>query len=617
MEKNIDPEKLTVAKCLNATKYYIDFYQREYVWDKNTVDILLNDIFWNFENSYKLYKNSEIRREIISKFNWYYLNVFITNSINGKKYIVDGQQRLTTLTLIAIYLFKNIHDENIKAFLKDCISSTDIYEGEIYNIDNKKRKDIMDRIFTKDENICPESFRNKTEQTLWDRYNDITSFFSKRNFTDEKLRTFAFYFLERLVMVELSIDKDDTPMVFEVINDRGEPLKQFEILKGKLIGSLSKDDTEKYSDIWDASLSKLSKLEDEFFVDFLKGKFIFTANSKLLLQATLNSFHRLIFETDNQIANGLKFRNTDDDHIKNIKIFIEKELTYYTELYSKIRKNFYEFLDYNNNINGLSGQYSNIIAACDINDQFESQKIKKISREIDRMLMILRLNGIYNSNDFQEISYQLNEKLKLKNIDDYRQIFNEILESKIKEKLNKDTITSFLELDRFALRGYENMPTTTLRYFFARVDKFLCEKTGEKMVSSVQDISMKTGKVHGYHIEHIFSRNQENQSKFKNEDEFENMRNRIGGLLLLKGKNNISSGNEIYKDKLKTYSNGLKWGRTLLEDTYHANLDFERFNDEFFQKYKIKFKPIYDFDADALTYRTKLLYCISKEIWDF
>ena len=64
------------------------------------------------------------------------------------------------------------------------------------------------------------------------------------------------------------------------------------------------------------------------------------------------------------------------------------------------------------------------------------------------------------------------------------------MESKIKEKLNKDTITSFLELDRFALRGYENMPTTTLRYFFARVDKFLCEKTGEKIEKDVIDAFM-------------------------------------------------------------------------------------------------------------------------------
>ena len=78
----------------------------------------------------------------------------------------------------------------------------------------------------------------------------------------------------------------------------------------------------------------------------------------------------------------------------------------------------------------------------------------------------------------------------------------------------------------------------------------------------------------------ILSENEKNRGYFKDVEEFEDQRNLLGGLLLLKGLDNISSGNEEYSDKLKTYSNGLVWGHSLCEDYYHANKDFDKFNKE-------------------------------------
>ena len=89
-----------------------------------------------------------------------------------------------------------------------------------------------------------EPYKNKTEENLVLRYNDISKFIDDKNLSSEEIKAFTFYFLERLVVIELSIEKDDTPMVFEVINDRGESLKPFEILKGKMIGALGKNDNE-------------------------------------------------------------------------------------------------------------------------------------------------------------------------------------------------------------------------------------------------------------------------------------------------------------------------------------------------------------------------------------
>ncbi len=615
---NIQPNNQTVEKCLKQRTYYIDFYQREYVWKKDIVNILLEDIFFTFELAYEDHKGKDITPEVLAKYNWYYLNIYITNSINGKEYIVDGQQRLTTLTLIAVKLLQLANQdeecfENLIDTLKDCIYGKDKFKGNIFWIDNEKRKRIMQHLVdSKDFNGDAESV---TEENINERFKDISKYIDDKNMSKEKLHSFIMYFLERLVLVELKIEKDDTPMVFEVINDRGVALKPFEILKGKLVGALDKDDTEKYSKLWEDSISRLRGIEDDFFVDYLKGKFIFKRNADLE-KAINNQYHRYIFES-NDIAEILKFRKKDENHSKNIKSFIENDLTYYSKLYSEIRKNNFEYLSYNNDINDLSGQYQNIIAACSIKDNAEQAKIETIAKEIDRLYMLLRLNGIYNSNNYQEISYQLNKDLQLKEIADYRKIFNDAIEQRIKEARNLTEIISLLDYDRFKTRGYDNIDRRPLRYFFARVEKYICENIGKDMESSVNYISTKTGHKTGYHVEHILSRNDENKQYFHSEEEFENQRNRLGGLLLLYNMDNIISNNEkYYSGKRKTYNNGLVWGRTLIDTFYHStNSRFLEFNDRFKSETKLEFVHNDKFDAEILEYRSKLLFEIVKKIW--
>jgi uncharacterized protein with ParB-like and HNH nuclease domain len=618
---NIVPNNQTVEKCLKQRPYYIDFYQREYVWNKETITILLDDIFYSFELAYQEHKGKDITPEVIAKYNWYYLNIYITNTINGKEYIVDGQQRLTTLCLIATRLYHfanedNEYFENIIDTLKDCIFGKDKYKGNIFWIDNEKRGKIMQHLLDNPKNDYPDSFEYTTEETILNRYKDIDKYLENKKFSidKDKLQAFVLYFLERIVLVELKIEKDDTPMVFEVINDRGVTLKPFEILKGKLIGALDKDDTEKYSELWEKALNKLRGIEDAFFIDYLKGKYIFKRNADIE-KAINNEYHRYIF-SDNEIANQLKFRKKDENQIKNIKSFIENDLIYYSELHSKIKKNDYLFLSYNNAVNELSGQYQNIIAACRINDSQEQLKIEAISKEIDRFYMLLQLNGVYDSNGFAELQYNLNQKLSHSEAEQYRNIFDGLLKDTIKEARNVSEVSSLLEYDKFLLRDYTNMKTRLLRYFFARIEKYICDNMSIEMSNNVYEISTRTGHKTGYHIEHIFSRNDENKAFFETEEEFESKRNKLGGLLLLYNRDNISSGNEKYEDKLKTYNNGLIWGRTLVEMFYHTNKKFDEFNHFFRENTGCNFNPIDIFNKDALEYRSNLLYKMVKEIWE-
>lgn len=615
MQQTITPEKQTVELCLKNKSYYIDFYQREYVWSKSTVEVLLRDIFYAFELSYEQYKDSELSQEILEKFNWYYLNIFITNNINGKVYVVDGQQRLSTLTLIATKLYHITDNEDLKDTLKECIFGKDKWKGNVFRMDHDKRKDVMECILSNKAYANP--YKNKTEETLVERYKDISKYIDDKAMDSRKLTAFISYFLERLVLVELTITKDDTPMIFEVINDRGEALKPFEILKGKLVGALSKDDTETYSNKWDTAIARLFSIEDDFFSDYIKSRFVFKRNSKIESEIN-NSYHRYIFESNssNEVANGLKFRRSDNNYIKNIKAFIDNDLDYYSSLYAKIRSNCDEFLRYNNVIHNLSGQYQIIIAACSINDPEEDLKITSLAKEFDRMYMLLRLNGVYDSNSFQELSYSLNEKIREVSIDDYRSVFNKVTIDAIEKRKGITGLSSLLDYNTFLKKDYTNMDTRSLRYFLARIEKYICQETNQAMKNDVEYISTRTGAQTGYHIEHILSRNEQNKTYFNSEEEFESKRNLLGGLLLLKGVDNISSGNEEYNDKLKTYSAGLIWGHSLCSDFYHTNKSMDAFNDKLFEACGYKVEDIDIFDANALEQRSQLLYNLVKIVWE-
>lgn len=132
------------------------------------------------------------------------------------------------------------------------------------------------------------------------------------------------------------------------------------------------------------------------------------------------------------------------------------------------------------------------------------------------------------------------------------------------------------------------------------------------MKHSVEDLVTKRGHVNGFHVEHILSHNDDNLKLFNGDsDLFEQERNRLGGLLLLKGLDNISSSNEPYSEKLKTYANTLYWNETLRADSYKSKLDMQSLK----KRYNLELCPYDSFGPDELNARQKLLYEMSAIIW--
>jgi hypothetical protein len=175
-----------------------------------------------------------------------------------------------------------------------------------------------------------------------------------------------------------------------------------------------------------------------------------------------------------------------------------------------------------------------------------------------------------------------------------------------------------LSYGQFKQVGYGDYNTRFLRYFLARIEMFIVDGLGCKLQDSLYNYVSGTGKSNAYHIEHILARNAESRGLFKSGDGgidealFENERNRFGGLLLLKGQDNMSSGKERYASKLRTYTGSAPYiAQTLVPDFYKANSAMQRLS----QQSELRFSPEPEFTRETLEKRSELLYTITKRIW--
>jgi hypothetical protein len=111
-------------------RYSIDYYQREYKWQNKQVTELMRDLTAKFLESYEPHHE----RADVAGYGHYFLGSIIISDKDGVKFIIDGQQRLTTLTLLLIYLQQQLEDVEQHCQLADLIFSQK-YGRRSFNLD--------------------------------------------------------------------------------------------------------------------------------------------------------------------------------------------------------------------------------------------------------------------------------------------------------------------------------------------------------------------------------------------------------------------------------------------------------------------------------------------------
>ena len=216
-EKIIKSETKTVRELL-TNRYTLDYYQREYNWQKGQVEELLDDLTNKFLENYK--ENHDY--EAIDNYSHYFLGSIVISKKGetNERSIVDGQQKLTTLTLLLINLYHISDDSADKSDITNLIFSEE--SGKVsFNLDVPEWSHCMRSLYEGkgfDDSKETQSIRNIV----------ACSDYIKGNFP-EGLRGRALLYLvewllDKVYLVEITApDDDDAYTIFETMNDRGLP----------------------------------------------------------------------------------------------------------------------------------------------------------------------------------------------------------------------------------------------------------------------------------------------------------------------------------------------------------------------------------------------------------
>lgn len=599
--RKIDGNGKNIRTLLSSAKYAVDYYQREYKWQTKQVAELIDDLADKFLGSYE--RGHE--RSAVEKYGHYFLGSIIVSDKDGCKFIIDGQQRLTTLTLLLIRINHLLSDSEQKGQLAELIFSQK-YGKRSFNLDVPERAVCMESLYSGqpfDDSGQPESVVN-----ILARYQDIEERFPEE-LAGEALPYFADWLIENVHLVEITAYSDeDAYSIFETMNDRGLSLTPTDMLKGYLLANIT-DSAHRTaaSQVWKNQIGKLQELGKDEDADgiksWLRSQYAESIRERKRGAAPQDfdligtEFHRWI--RDHEKALGLK-KSSDFAH------FIEKDLAFYTRQYLRVREAAetltpgLECVHYNAQ-NNFTLQYAVLLAPLRLKDP-EEESLKKI-RITAAYLDILIARRIWNWRAIDYSTMQYAMFLVMREI--RGKSASEIAEL-LTQRLAGETEV-FASNDRFRLHG---MNGRQIHRLLARMTDYV--ETHSGLPSRYAEYVNRKGK-NGYEVEHVWANHPErHEDEFSHPNDFEEYRNRLGGLLLLPKSFNASYGDLPYKEKRGHYLKQNLLAQSLHEKAYERSPGFLRFVKES----GLAFKPHHDFKKTDLDARQELYRNLAETIWN-
>ena len=195
LKNKIEATDTSINKLLKEQKFTIDFFQREYRWQEKHIKLLIEDLTNTFLKSY----NPENKRSDVANYQSYYLGpvVFSVNPENGKKSIIDGQQRITSITLFLIYLNHLQKYSEQKVTISELIFS-EKYGEKSFNMTDETREPCLKALFeVGDYNVKEDD--DETVQNMIKRYEDIEESFPEE-LSQNALPFFIDWFVENVAV---------------------------------------------------------------------------------------------------------------------------------------------------------------------------------------------------------------------------------------------------------------------------------------------------------------------------------------------------------------------------------------------------------------------------------
>jgi len=526
--------------------YKIPAYQREYSWKEENWENLFNDIKDN-NKGYFLGSIICIQKE----------------NDNDKQIfdLVDGQQRITTISILFIAIYKKI-----KELAKDNPDILNFIENE-KNVINYS---LLKKLLVKDNNPTLQlsiSNNNKNDYKYLLSINDLISErIDVKNFGNRRISKAYKYFLEKLdeelekntekvifdffeklssaFLVKIVV-KDETSAftLFESINSKGMPLTPLDLIKNSIIEHLSKNtdkNAETINEEWNIIIKNIEDYTNQ--VRFLRHYY-----------------------------NAMRVNNLLDNIPKATKTNIIK-------IYKELIKKEEDFIL--QDLIEKSKIYKYFIAPDEIDEN--NEKVYKYKNKLIDLLnlgvapaytLLLFVFSKYPNEDFSNllelienwfIRRQLTNTPPTSKLDDIfmnavKEIQNEYDFGIIKDLMTKsDIYVTDEEFKKFLLKKpIYDINSDTTRYLLLKL-----ERSKRKDENELENPWKKNKNKKVWSVEHILPQTPNKKSDWKqyfSDDEIENYVHRIGNLTLIWGKNNSSLSNDSFYKKLENengYQNG-------------------------------------------------------------
>ncbi len=527
MANEIDSEKLYIKEIFRRW-YRIPEYQRPYVWGKDQINDLLDDISFSQQNNRK----SE-----------YFLGsvVFQTKKNDENEYfeddLLDGQQRLTTLFLIIAVIRDLTNDEETKETTRDIIFEKEYKRPEririVFDI-REEVKEFVDKYIkningtSKIENLKKELETSKdlSIKNMIKAIFEIRSYFS--NETNIDADKFFEYLYEKVLMIYVSSSSlEDAFRLFTVMNDRGVKLRNSDILKAQNLKDANPAEREKLAKYWE---NIENYFEDDFdvFLSHLRTILVKEkARENLLDEFEKNIYHPKKYLKDTKTYEELVPLLSKG---KETFAFIQKYQKYYDELFN--HEHFTKFGNYK--FDNLIAIMNNVLPAdfwipplLRYYDKFKDDRLLEFLEKLDNkfsydwIIGLTPTSRIENMNDI------------IKKIDNYNKL-DDLFSSDIFDMLCNDLINVLN--DNIYGRRFARYILYKLDYLYGETDKI-----------NVPSIIS---------VEHILPQNPKDDSRWKNDftdEEREEWTNKIGNLVLISRRKNSSQGRKDFSDKKEKY----------------------------------------------------------------
>ncbi len=215
---------------LFKNSYTIPNYQRGYEWKKKEVETLIDDLLDALKQEKDFYFLSTITLCTRGEYQ--------VNDEANDEYVIDGQQRLITLTLLIFKLYKsiaqnqNIETETLLTRLKNCYINVDNVDNEIpqlrLELDNYDDNQTLNSILIEGDNVNVDA-RNKinvSARVIQERLEALN---------EESRIELGQFLLRNVYVIRSRVETEEHAcQIFESLNDRGQPLNAYDLIKNRL-----------------------------------------------------------------------------------------------------------------------------------------------------------------------------------------------------------------------------------------------------------------------------------------------------------------------------------------------------------------------------------------------